>query len=49
MQLFGKAPHAGVVAAPERESVIARAGFEITKARGFEGAPHSRFVVARKP
>lgn len=48
MQFFGKAPFVGVFKAPQLEATIRQAGFQIVEARAFDGAPHSRFVVARK-
>lgn len=48
MRLFGKAPHALVFGADELQRQMRAAGFEIVETRTFEGAPKTRFLVARK-
>jgi len=48
MQAFGKAPFVDSFTAAELEVLVREAGFEIEDARVFDGAPHTRFIVARK-
>lgn len=49
MQFFGKAPYVGFFGRAELEAKIRKAGFQIDEARTFDRAPHSWFIVARKP
>lgn len=49
MQLIGKAPYVNVFRKPELEAAIARAGFVLEASRTFTDAPHSQYVVARRP
>ncbi len=48
MRLIGKAPYVNFVNAAKLEAEIAEAGFEIVESTTFDGAPDSRFIVARK-
>ena len=48
LRLFGKAPHVLFFTRSELERAMIRAGFELDESRVFEGAPHVRYLVARK-
>jgi ubiquinone/menaquinone biosynthesis C-methylase UbiE len=48
LRMIGKAPEVLFFTREELEAEMARAGFEVVESRVFDGAPHSRYLVARK-
>ena len=48
MRLLGKAPYVRFFRKAELEAMIAAEGFEIVEATAFDGAPDSRYIVARR-